>query len=946
MFSKLIVILSMVRKAIVVLAMLFFFFYRPAFAQCASASEFYRTITDPTLNRMALANLPDTLLKIEQQLVACHFENDSLHTIVLRKIGWAYFDLKNFSAATRYFKQSAAIISQHINSAAIVPSDLISAYYYLSGFCDSLGNGQAARQYADSCIAAGFRLHLQADYFFLSALVKRQIYFYNLGEYRLCADDAVLCEKYAGEYQKNATTKEERLTGLYIQQSSFGWNINALANLNEFAEAETILHQKIIEYRKAGLLNYLAFAYSKMAELEERRGNYRNAVSYAMQSFRLYRQTGNFFNCKQLLNELGNNIYFRHFRQYDSALYCYRTALSIQNIDKSLELKVPVEDMGICNNIANVYVEKKQFDSAFVYFDIAFGKIQPGLSEKTILQYKNLSEFAHQYKMDYLVHLLIDKGDAYKRQFEATAKPGSLANAIQTYQVADKLLERFIKAQFETASRLYWRKDSRQLYENAIRACWLANDPEKAFYFFERSRAVLLAIQLAEQNWLDNDAITSLATIKSKLVYFQGIRKGAIENSITYKQYADSILTYSQAMYYKQEGIRQQHKRYYQYNDTTMASVNDVRKYLLNDHQALVEIFSGAADEYILMITPGGMRVKRIDKTTCDQLTGKFITYITNRNLLNSDFNGFKTLSAKLHALLFQGMNLPDGRIIISPDGAYFPFESLVTANNAASPVYFLEKHMVSYTYSAQYLFNNFTTAGTKVAGNFFGVAPIRYRSNPDLPDLTGSDASLKKIGLRMTDPVYLTGNNASRNNFMRQYFQYTTIQLYTHAADSSNRSEPVLYFNDSALYLSELVPGIKPATQLVVLSACETGNGTMYQGEGVFSFNRAFAAMGVRSSVTNLWSIDNLATYRLTEFFYEYLAQGLALDVALQRAKLAFIKNTPGGGGLPYYWAAPILVGKTNPVPVNKAFAWQYLLAGMVAVAGLVFFAWRKWKR
>jgi CHAT domain-containing protein len=194
-----------------------------------------------------------------------------------------------------------------------------------------------------------------------------------------------------------------------------------------------------------------------------------------------------------------------------------------------------------------------------------------------------------------------------------------------------------------------------------------------------------------------------------------------------------------------------------------------------------------------------------------------------------------------------------------------------------------------------------------------------------------------------MANPEYLIRYHASRGNFLSQFPKYKIIQLYTHASDSSSRREPVIYFYDSALYLSELVPGIKPVTQLIVLSACETGNGTLYQGEGVFNFNRAFAALGVPSSVTNLWSIDNLSTYRITELFYKYLSRGLPLDNALQKAKLEFIKNARGENRLPYYWAAPVLVGKTDPVALDKPFAWEYLIAG-IGLAGIVFFCWKKW--
>ncbi|MES1219483.1 MAG: CHAT domain-containing protein, partial [Bacteroidota bacterium] len=170
---------------------------------------------------------------------------------------------------------------------------------------------------------------------------------------------------------------------------------------------------------------------------------------------------------------------------------------------------------------------------------------------------------------------------------------------------------------------------------------------------------------------------------------------------------------------------------------------------------------------------------------------------------------------------------------------------------------------------------------------------------------------------------------------------RYKIVQVYSHSADSSERKEPVIYFNDSALYLSELLPQGKPVTELIVLSACETGNGQLYQGEGVFSFNRAFAALGIPSSVSNLWSIDSKSTYTITELFYKHLADGLQLDVALQKAKLEYMNADESENQLPYYWAAPVLVGKTDKITLDKPFQWHYLFTG-IAIAGICLLVWR----
>ena len=177
----------------------------------------------------------------------------------------------------------------------------------------------------------------------------------------------------------------------------------------------------------------------------------------------------------------------------------------------------------------------------------------------------------------------------------------------------------------------------------------------------------------------------------------------------------------------------------------------------------------------------------------------------------------------------------------------------------------------------------------------------------------------------------------------MQNFPRYKIIQLYTHATDSGETGEPVIYFADSTLDLSELVSENKPATRLIVLSACETGLGKEYKGEGVFSFNRGFAALGIPAAVTNLWSVDNESTYKITELFYKYLSSGLPTDVAMQKAKLEFLSHASRRYELPFYWAPAIVAGKTESFVFQKKNRVLYEIILILALVGLFFLAWRR---
>ena len=71
--------------------------------------------------------------------------------------------------------------------------------------------------------------------------------------------------------------------------------------------------------------------------------------------------------------------------------------------------------------------------------------------------------------------------------------------------------------QIEIESKLFWRNTTRQMYEHAIEACYLAGDLDSAFYFFEKSRAVILNDLLTEQRGQTNNDMLELSRARKKV---------------------------------------------------------------------------------------------------------------------------------------------------------------------------------------------------------------------------------------------------------------------------------------------------------------------------------------------------------------------------------------------------------------------------------------------
>jgi tetratricopeptide (TPR) repeat protein/CHAT domain-containing protein len=102
--------------------------------------------------------------------------------------------------------------------------------------------------------------------------------------------------------------------------------------------------------------------------------------------------------------------------------------------------------------------------------------------------------------------------------------------------------------------------------------------------------------------------------------------------------------------------------------------------------------------------------------------------------------------------------------------------------------------------------------------------------------------------------------------------------------------------------------------TELVVLSACNTGQGDVKNGEGVFGLRRALQESGAQAVLMSLWSVPDKETQELMESFYTKWLSGMEKHEALKQAQLEMrqqVKASHDGRDVPYYWGAFVLVGR-----------------------------------
>ena len=131
---------------------------------------------------------------------------------------------------------------------------------------------------------------------------------------------------------------------------------------------------------------------------------------------------------------------------------------------------------------------------------------------------------------------------------------------------------------------------------------------------------------------------------------------------------------------------------------------------------------------------------------------------------------------------------------------------------------------------------------------------------------------------------------------------------LFTGAANALTSKEKASTANDGILTSFEAINLNIDNTDLVVLSACETGLGEIRNGEGIYGLQRAFKIAGARTIIMSLWKVDDEATNVLMTRFYEnWFSKNMSKREAFISAQQEIQAQYPH----PYYWGAFVVLGE-----------------------------------
>jgi CHAT domain-containing protein len=352
-----------------------------------------------------------------------------------------------------------------------------------------------------------------------------------------------------------------------------------------------------------------------------------------------------------------------------------------------------------------------------------------------------------------------------------------------------------------------------------------------------------------------------------------------------------------------------------------------------------VEFSLASPTSYAVVVTQGGARVQSLRNS--DDIRTAVEALLQALQAGESAEQEARTLATLVLPAMPELRGRP--RLLVSPDGVlhHVPFELLVLGERRL-----LDSHVVSYVQSGEVL-SMLRTKTPSVRGDqpvlaisaSFGgsVAPAAkgltrsvFDVDPSkLRPLPSADDEARSVGTTLgADPSAVLIDAAATEDALKRLplANYRVIHLAAHGLPSTRfpaRAAILLRAggaDDGVLQAREILL-LRLNADLVTLSACDTGSGSIHGQDGPASLVRPFLASGSRAVVANLWAADDAFSLTLMRAFYRGLAGGADVATALRDAKREMLA-TFGPQAVPRLWSGVVVYGDARGTVTTSAKA------------------------
>ncbi len=558
-----------------------------------------------------------------------------------------------------------------------------------------------------------------------------------------------------------------------------------------------------------------------------------------------------------------------------------------------------------------------------------------------------LPRMSELYPENLIYYALVRKATAFGKIYEDTKDQQYWTLELESLELAQKASE-ILRSEFVfNSSKLLILNDSRRVSEMGIDAYWklYQQNPKSAylmnaFSFAESNKSVLLYEGLSQKELGYKDNVPD--SIKSEIIELRG--------AIRELYYFESQLSHKEESTIAQNTkfLREQYIGQLKDLESKWRTAKDLEVYNLKGLQSLLpaktaffEYFYGEHDVYLFVVTSSRLSVFKLDKKALDQKIEQYNHFTMQAFSDQNTLDSFVQVSHELYELCLAPYLPKANRLILVPDGKLHlvAFDALVTHENDKG-AYLIKDYSTLYAWSSKiYQYQKGKKPNDSNEVTAFYPVEFHRKNKEDLATLLYSPQEVQAISKHYKINAF-SGEQATKKSFEQHWKKTSILHLSLHA---SGGIQPRLSFYDDDVLLPEL-DGFNQGLSMVVLSACESGEGQLDRAEGPLSLARGFTLMGAASVVQTQWKVEEQATAALMGRFYRYLAEGKAKDVALRLAKLDFLKTCSDNERIPYFWAGIIVSGSETPLLSNlHSINIGAYLGRLFVLFGLVVFWWIK---
>ncbi len=841
-------------------------------------------------------------------------------------------DIGDYMKATETFKE-AIQIAEEINS----PAHKLKLLRQLSFVYDYQNRKDEFRKLNEEALLIAQNINHSLES--MRCLNNIGIHYDDIGNYAQALLTYEEAYKYANEVNRKSTASDikNNISIIYKKLGEFNKAI-------DFLEDVLNIDRKIADTsRISKALNNLGETYRRRGSAQDNEQDFRTALAYFSQALILVKTLSNNDAREtevRILNNIGT-VYADKMQNTESLSY----------FAKGLQLAELIEDeesIGMINtNIGIVYYNQGNFSESTKYY---------------------------QKAIDYALKI-----DDHKTLWEAYLEIARSYVKQHRYQEAKKSLEESILIIENIRSHIYLEKlrasfmgtDKRiEAYQDMISLLITLNSSlpnedfkAQAFMYLEKAKARAFLDQL-EASRID---------ISQHLDFIQQNKKTEVERDITniltelyvtgqsseeIKKLQEKLKNKENELENIKREIRSKNPNYANLYDPQIVELHEVQAHLCKSDTAFVEFSVGKNKSFAFFITNNNLEIIEMpSRKKIKSLVSKYLEVLSDRK--RNDFS----LGYELYSLLLKpGINNKIKNLIIIPDDVlnYLPFEALKTDSHSNS--WLVQEHRIAYAPSITSLneiierkkdgadapeldilafgdpyYGEQENAPNENGGKSNGNG---FENGPRLKRLKYSSEEIEKIKNFFDESkiIALTRAEASEKNLKQKILHDSKIiHFATHSKINNTRPDHSYIAlstednEDGFLYTSEIY-NLTLNSDLVTLSACQTGLGKLIRGEGIEGLNRAFFYAGTSSVLMSLWPVSDQATSQLMERFYFYLSKNQSIMSSLRQAKLELINSTKLAH--PFYWAGFIVSGKANQIIFVKKSNILVIIGAILFVA------------